>query len=42
MSYFEIVFSVVHRFDINILSNCVIAGRKLMFGMELEMLLYQL
>jgi hypothetical protein len=42
MSYFEIVFSVVHRFYINILPNCTVAGRELMFGMGLEMLLYQL
>jgi hypothetical protein len=42
MSYFKIVFSVVHRFYINILPNCAIAGRELVFGMRAEMLSYQL
>jgi hypothetical protein len=42
VSYFEIVFSVVHGFYINILPNCVIAGCELVFGMGAEMLSYQL
>ena len=42
VSYFEIVFSVVHRFYINILPNCAITGRELVSGMGAEMLSYQL
>ena len=37
VSYFEIVFSVVHRFYINILLNCAAAGHDLVFGMGAEM-----
>ena len=37
MSYFEIVFSVVHRFYINILLNCAVAGHDLVFRMGAEM-----
>ena len=36
MSYFEIVFSVVHRFYINILLDCAAAGHDLVFrGVEM-------
>ena len=42
VSYFEIVFSVVHGFYINILPNCAITGRELVSGMGAEMLSYQL
>ena len=37
LSNFEIVFSVVHRFYINILPNCAAAGHDLVFGMGAEM-----
>jgi hypothetical protein len=42
MSYFEIVFSVVHGFYIDILPNCAVAGHELVLEMEAEMLSYQL
>jgi hypothetical protein len=42
LSYFEIVFSIVHGFYINILPNCTVAGREFVFRMGAEMLLYQL
>jgi hypothetical protein len=39
VSYFKIVFSVVHKLSVKIVSNCAVAGCGLMFGIGAEMLI---